>query len=809
MGVSWIALYPRWYAQEVSLLKKHYPAFRKDEIRLRHGKLIFYGNLVVRPPGGAKSHPVLLVYPDGTPYEHPSVTPICSLPKWGENGGVTEIVEPQLLDCRHQMSAGNLCLFQRATRSVVGGDILTGIDVLRRAEAYLLGYHTGRWPPDTVDSELESHFLHVSDVLMADTFYEALPETCGRFFCIPDLRRLRDVSQRKWCPMIVTAMTAESPIIMNYDAREELARLYPWIEDRIWNSYDQMISDESSQDTSRQGLLQGYWWSLPTEPHPFHDGKGLLRELAVCTDNHIDDAWLMLSKTLGADMTASGSHLIGLRYPARRGGSEWLMLLIGTDPVRIAGGLMLKDDTSKRAEFERASVSVLKVHRLNRNILAQRNTKVVSDVVRSKTVALIGLGALGSKVAELLAQAGVEHFRLCDNDCLRTGNVARHIAGVSDFGAPKVNAVATRLVNINPYLVFETGDLHHGSAVESLDGLSSFIAASDLTVCTTADESVESVVNELGVLARKPVLYGRTLRKGSMGRVFLVRPGDDACKACLAHHATEGRRGRATPPDWIDIPEEGDEILYHECARPVIASSAVDLSFTANLIARIALSFLEGKDLQGNHWVWSKCVNREIDDRFGQEFTTVTGKIEPYAGCPMCNEPDVVELLLTQEVRDDIERIANSSPDAETGGVLIGYVADRRAIVLRCTGPGPNAVCTAAEFRRDVDFVQSELDQAATELGYRGLYVGEWHSHLMRVPEPSPRDIQSLFEISQAPNYLTRCPVMVIAGVTTAEAASVNLRAWAFPVSGRMYPLEMRAVPEGNVPSVGGQGHEC
>jgi len=797
MGLSWISLYPGWYAQEVALLHEHYPQLQADEVRLNQGQLILYGNLTVRPAGGTKVHAIQLMYPDGTPYEHPSVTPISTMPKWGDNGGVTEPVEPLLLDSRHQMPVGNLCLFQRETRSIIGGDILSGIDILQRAEAYFLGYHTKRWPPDTIDSELESHFHHLSDMLMADTFYESVPDGHGRFFCIPDLRRLRDVRSRKWCPMIVTSMTAESPIIRNFDARQELSRLYSWMVDSMWNSYDQMISEGSSENVASQRLTQGYWWSLPGEPLPFHDGKGFLQAFSSAVGNNPDQAWQTVNETLCSDMTTSESHLIGLRYPARRGGFEWLVLFIGREPQRIAGGTVLRDDASKRRAFEHSLVSVFKVHRLKRSILTQRNTKVVNDLVQSKTVALLGLGAIGSRVAEMLAQAGVAHFRLCDNDFLRTGNAARHIAGVNDFGAPKVNVVATRLLNINPYIEFHTEDILQESAVSSLDKLAKFIEASDLTICTTADENVESVVNQIALVKGKPVLYGRSLRKGSMGRVFLVRPGYDACKACLAHYAADGRRGNSTPPDWIDIPEEDDEVLYHECARPVLAGSAVDLSFTASLVARVALSLLEGGVMNHNHWVWSQSASLGVDPRLDREMATVSASIARYDQCPVCAEPQVREVVLSEKVRESILTEARTSSSAETGGILIGYIDDeRRGIVLRATGPGPNAIRSEAEFHRDVNYVQNELDKAGSELGDRGLYIGEWHSHPGFEPYPSPRDIRSLFEISTAPNYLTVCPVMIIAGVGAANRPEATLTVWAFPISGRMYSLDIRTVSE-------------
>jgi len=354
----------------------------------------------------------------------------------------------------------------------------------------------------------------------------------------------------------------------------------------------------------------------------------------------------------------------------------------------------------------------------------------------------------------------------------------------------------TRLLDINPHLEFEPGDVMFDSATKSLDDLSGFMDRAELVICTTADENAEAVVNQIAVIKHRLVVYGRSLRRGSMGRVFVVRPGEDACKACLAHYGQEGRQDRQTPSDWINIPEEEDEILYHECARPVIAGSAIDLSFTASLIARISLDILEGTSLTHNHWVWSQQVCTDIDSRLDREMATVAGSIPPYEHCPACKEPEVAELILTEQVRDSIVSQARSSPNAETGGVLIGCLDnDGRALALRVTGPGPKAIRTERKFHRDIEFVQSELDKAASELGVCGRYIGEWHSHLMLQSEPSPTDIGSLFEISQAPNYLTRCPVMLIAGIDETHLQTTDLASWVFPISGRMYGINIQIVP--------------
>jgi integrative and conjugative element protein (TIGR02256 family) len=127
---------------------------------------------------------------------------------------------------------------------------------------------------------------------------------------------------------------------------------------------------------------------------------------------------------------------------------------------------------------------------------------------------------------------------------------------------------------------------------------------------------------------------------------------------------------------------------------------------------------------------------------------------------------------------------------------LIGFVDEQHtAVVMEATGPGPNAEKSKGGFARDVGFAQSELDRATREMGSKATYLGEWHSHLEPSPEPSPRDIASMCGIAIAPNYLTRCPVMLIAGLNTATRQVEALRAWAFPVGGRIYPIENEVLP--------------
>ena len=810
--IFWITRYPQWYQSERRQMELRYPDFRVDEARLRSGYLTYYGELTVRSSGGTVRYPVAMYYPDATPYEAPVVMPLQALPQQvGESSGPIQ-VEPQFFDYRHQMRNGALCLFQRETRTS-GGDVISGINALRRAERWLLGMHTGHWPPDSADSELETHFNLATSVLLGAAFYDdSLTEgTSGEFYLVPDYRRAFECSLRQVFPYIATALTANiHGIIRVIDARNDLERLYPWIRAEAWDPNATAQSTGLTVAQQSHGIERGGWWYLPQEPRPFRDGAGFLRALATGIFGQLEEsegitaAWNEVCAKLRGNITAEANNFLAFCYPGRQGGLNWLMILIPRDSnVRKEGdGVVISSNATKREAFCHAPVFLLNAQSIRPSELGLRNRSVVEPSIATKTVALIGLGALGSKVAELLAQAGVLSFRLCDLDMVTTGNAVRHIAGVSSFGTAKVTAVMRRLLDINPHIEFEEGAIWNGSATSSRQDLVKFILPADIVIATTADEAVEAFINETALVVNKPVIYGRALRHGSMGRIFIVRPGTgDACKACLAQYARYSHLGEPTPPDWINVTETEDAPVLHECGRPVIPASAIDLSFVAGIVARTALEFLEnapesiGSSIRpANHWLWTRKGANDIDARLQSPLSTFMGYVSSDPNCTLCQAGSIKELLLSEDTYATIVNLTEASPDRETGGILIGYIdpTDGRAIALRATDPGPKATQTATRFVRDVVFTQAELDRANLELGEQGQYIGEWHSHLVAAPNPSVIDVESLFGIAESDNYATQCPVMVIAGFDPASSKVSHIRAWSFPLNSGMKRIELR-----------------
>jgi hypothetical protein len=114
----------------------------------------------------------------------------------------------------------------------------------------------------------------------------------------------------------------------------------------------------------------------------------------------------------------------------------------------------------------------------------------LSKEVRSTKVALIGVGALGSVVAELLVRAGLRHLALFDADRFIAGNMCRHIATLNDVGCSKVE-VARRLMQISPFVEIAS----HGDGLPaSPETIGNLLERYDAIIDCTASSDVLAVM---------------------------------------------------------------------------------------------------------------------------------------------------------------------------------------------------------------------------------------------------------------------------------------------------------------------------
>ena len=91
-----------------------------------------------------------------------------------------------------------------------------------------------------------------------------------------------------------------------------------------------------------------------------------------------------------------------------------------------------------------------------RAALAERHGEVIQRAVEKASVAVCGLGGLGSNVAVALARAGVGRLHLIDFDEVDITNLNRQQYDACQTGRSKTDALKENLLRISPYISIET-----------------------------------------------------------------------------------------------------------------------------------------------------------------------------------------------------------------------------------------------------------------------------------------------------------------------------------------------------------------
>ena len=165
---------------------------------------------------------------------------------------------------------------------------------------------------------------------------------------------------------------------------------------------------------------------------------------------------------------------------------------------------------------------------------------------------LVGCGALGTVVANLLVRAGLERLRIIDRDFVEPSNLQRQtLFDESDAreALPKAVAAERHLRAINSGVKVEgiVADLTPANAAELLSGFPLILDGTD-------NFETRLLVNDAAVSLGIPWIYAAAV--GSYGVTMTILPGETACLACLleGNAGTDGESRAAMVARWAPKP---------------------------------------------------------------------------------------------------------------------------------------------------------------------------------------------------------------------------------------------------------------
>jgi molybdopterin/thiamine biosynthesis adenylyltransferase len=211
------------------------------------------------------------------------------------------------------------------------------------------------------------------------------------------------------------------------------------------------------------------------------------------------------------------------------------------------------------------------------NVVATPNRTTPSDIpsrkkragpdallLEGRKVLIAGAGAIGGYVATTLAASGVSEMRIHDQDTLHLVNLPRHVEDTFAVGAPKADAVASRIRGDSPWCDASAWPqlAHDPQSLEEV------VAGLDLVVDCTGTYSVTTALAVACAKLGVPLITGALYHRGSLFRVR--RQGSDDVPLLERHLLPDYV---ALPPDKSDPTERG--FLELGCTAPVHNSPPV------------------------------------------------------------------------------------------------------------------------------------------------------------------------------------------------------------------------------------------
>lgn len=201
---------------------------------------------------------------------------------------------------------------------------------------------------------------------------------------------------------------------------------------------------------------------------------------------------------------------------------------------------------------------------------------VHAEALADARVAVVGLGAIGSFVCDLLSRSGCGHITAYDAEIVRPGNLIRHLADADTIGLAKPDAVK-RIIESRAYSSTDVVSVPTG--LPALREVAAMLAEHDLVIDASASGDVTPVLAAAAIAGGRRLLSVCLQDEGGVVRVDIIPP--------LQGGPIEETR-LSPPPSRYEVRFEAG------CGDPVSQTPAFAVYEAAALAARHAVGLLTG-----------------------------------------------------------------------------------------------------------------------------------------------------------------------------------------------------------------------
>ena len=331
----------------------------------------------------------------------------------------------------------------------------------------------------------------------------------------------------------------------------------------------------------------------PLRPDEYPTSLGMLRRKLRGSSSCMD----LLDKAISAAAIENNKSTLVMLEARSESGPAFAAVIVDR-PDNLANGFRQRlPKELLLSRYDAASVSGMAVVRYDPSWVHGRDNSPNLQTLRTKVVAIAGLGALGSGVTELLAKVGVGKILLIDPQVLESCNVSRHSMGISDVGKTKVNAIADNLKNRFPHGSFEPVPT---TLTEVLKSNPQSVESADLIIALTGQWSAESFLDALAHAeegAKLPgIVYGWLEPHAAAGHALTIL-GHRHSLSCVLDDEGYDRLPVAEWSNPTDIPVPA-------CGGTFQPYGAIELSHIQALVADLIVDVLLGHTSESTRRTW-------------------------------------------------------------------------------------------------------------------------------------------------------------------------------------------------------------
>lgn len=362
---------------------------------------------------------------------------------------------------------------------------------------------------------------------------------------------------------------------------------------------------------------------------------------------------------------------------------------------------------------------------------------------------IVGLGALGSKVALSLGRSGDLDLTLADYDELSPHNLVRHAMLRPGLGKNKAEATKEAIKDIYGDNLKEDKVTSVSKSLYSLITTDAeVLSGHDLILDFTASNAALNALAGAALPEGCRVIRGEIADEGSLGITMIEGPDRsprvDDIQAFLFSKSLSDR----SVAGWLSRYKVQRESNVGNALEDVdigVSCSSDTLRLADDVISLYAAATTlsvrarpEAGEL--NLYTWHGEGDAPLQSRRWVLPPTVVCRPEESPGWEVR-----IGGATAQKLREAFTRSGNS----ETGGVLLGrfHFKKRIVFVTEATGPPKDSIRRSHVFVRGVRNLPEEIQQAFDASGGLITYVGEWHTHPRGSGRLSPVDWEAVHQL--------------------------------------------------------------